>query len=126
MSPPGQQHPARPDTERGRDDRASGPVFILRATGEGETDDARQGMLHQVEEALASLWLCMARVGHTRFQEEIEEVSDECFDSRRAPHGEAVRRSHDLFERVHAEYTEEIQKRIGHKLPPCPHCKGKE
>ncbi len=118
MSPPGQQHSARPDTERGRDDRESGPVFILRATD--------RAVLDQVEEALASLWFCMARVGHTRFQEEIEEVSDECFDSRRAPLHEVVRRSHELFEHVHAEYTEEIQKRIGHKLTPCPHCKGKE
>lgn len=126
MRPPGQQQPTRPPKLNGAETRASGPVFILRATEEGETDDARQGMLHQVEEALASLWLQMSQVGHTRFQEDIEEVSDECFDSRRAPHEEAVRRSHDLFERVHAEYTEEIQKQIGHKLPPCPHCKGKE
>ena len=69
MRPPGQQQPTRPPKLNGAETRASGPVFILRATEEGETDDARQGMLHQVEEALASLWLQMSQVGHTRFQE---------------------------------------------------------
>ena len=85
-----------------------------------------ESVVDQFEEALASLWCEMYRTGDRRFLEEIEEVSDECFDSRRAPLHEVVRRSHELFERVHAEYTVEIQKQIGHRLVRCPHCKGKE
>ena len=85
-----------------------------------------KSVVDQFEEALASFWCEMYRIGDRRFQEETEEVSDECFDSRRAPLHEVVRRSHELFERVHAEYTVEIQKRLGHRLVRCPHCKGKE
>ena len=85
-----------------------------------------KSVVDQFEEDVATLWLQMSQVGHTRFQEEIEVVSDECFDSRRAPLHEVARRSHELFERVHAEYTVEIQKRLGHRLVRCPHCKEKE
>ena len=85
-----------------------------------------ESVVDQFEEDVATLWCEMHRTGDRRFLEEIEVVSDECFDSRRAPLHEVVRRSHELFERVHAEYTVEIQKRLGHRLVRCPHCKGKE
>ena len=59
-----------------------------------------------------------------QFEEDVATLSCEMY--RIGELHEVVRRSHELFERVHAEYTVEIQKRLGHRLVRCPHCKGKE
>ena len=81
-------------------------------------------MLDQVEERLAMLWFQMDRIGNSRFQEEIERVSDVFPVPEDSPFTlRVVRQAHDLFERVHAEYVPEIQSRIGHQLVGCPHCK---
>lgn len=48
-----------------------------------------KSVVDQFEEDVATLWCEMYRIGDRRFLEEIEEVSDECFDSstRAAPRG---------------------------------------
>ena len=84
-------------------------------------------MIERVDDHLGILWFQMHQAGHRRFQEEIEEVADlSMYPSAGRPGAEEVEKAHDLFERVHAEYTPEIQKRIGHQLVRCPHCEKEE
>ena len=82
-------------------------------------------MIDRVEEALAQLWFQMDHIGNSRFQEEIERVSD-CFP---VPEGSpsarrVIQQAHDLFQRVHSAYTPMVQRRTGHPLVRCPHCPG--
>ena len=80
-------------------------------------------LIDQIEEALAMLWFQMDHIGNTRFQEEIEEVSDAFPATEDGPSAlSIVRRAHDLFQRVHAFYSPRTQKRTGHTLVKCPHC----
>ncbi len=84
-------------------------------------------MIDQVDDHLAMLWFQMSQVGNDRFQREIEEVADRFMFPGDMPTGHRdIEKAHDLFQRVHAEYTEDIQRRIGHKLVRCPHCEREE
>ena len=82
-------------------------------------------MIDRVEDALAQLWFQMDHIGNSRFQEEIERVSD-CFP---VPEGSVaalrtIRQAHDLIQRVQSAYTPMVQRRTGHPLVRCPHCPG--
>lgn len=79
--------------------------------------------MERIDEGLAMLWLQMSRVGNARLQWEIEELSEVFFHTDDPPSGEeAARMTHDLFGRVAAEYTGEVQRRVGYMPIRCPHC----
>ena len=80
-------------------------------------------MIDRVEEALAQLWLQLDHIGDSRFQEDIERLSD-AFP---LPEGSlaakrVTQQTHELFRRVHSVYTERLQRRSGHRLVRCPRC----
>ena len=82
-----------------------------------------QPMIEQVEEDLAILWFQMDRFGNSRFQEEIEEVSDLLPADEDSPEGlRVIEMAHDLFKRVQAEYPPEVMGRMGLETVGCPHC----
>lgn len=82
-----------------------------------------QPMIEQIEENLAILWFQMDRLGNSRLQNEIEDVSD-MFpvpeDSQERRWVEAT--AHHLFNRVHTEYPGEVLARFGLEPVECPHC----
>ena len=80
-------------------------------------------MIDRVEEALAQLWFQMGHIGNSRFQEEIEEVSDWFPVPEGSPSARRiVQQAHDLFQRVQSAYSSRTQRRTGHLLVRCPHC----
>ena len=82
-----------------------------------------QPMIEQVEEDLAILWFQMDRFGNSRFQEEIEEVSDMFPAKEESPEGlRVIEAAHDIFKRVQAEYPPEVKGRMGLETVGCPHC----
>ena len=84
-------------------------------------------LLDDIDDALGMLWVQMYQLGHIHFQRDIEEVAELFMYTNDTPLGqEAVERAHRVFERVHDEYTPEIQKRIGHQLVRCPYCEQED
>ena len=86
-------------------------------------------MIDRVEDALAQLCFQMDHIGNSRFQEEIERVSDAFPVPEGSPSARRIiQRAHDLFQRVQSAYTPMAQRRTGHSLLRCPHCTalGKE
>ncbi len=82
-----------------------------------------QTMTEQVEEDLAILWFQMDRFGNSRFQQEIEEVSDMFPAKEESPEGlRVIEMAHDLFKRVQEEYPPEVMGRMGLETVGCPHC----
>ena len=82
-----------------------------------------QPMIEQVEEDLAILWFQMDRLGNSRFQGEIEEVSDLFPVDEGSPEGcRVLEMAHDLFRRVQEEYPPEVMGRMGLETVGCPHC----
>ncbi len=82
-----------------------------------------QPMTERVEEDLAILWFQMDRLGNSRFQQEIEEVSDLFPVQEDSPEGRRVlERAHDIFRRVRREYPAEVLGRMGMEPVGCPHC----
>ena len=82
-----------------------------------------QPMIEQVEEDLAILWFQMDRFGNSRFQDEIEKVSDLFPVDEGSPEGcRVLEMAHDLFRRVQAEYPPEVMGRMGLETVGCPHC----
>ncbi len=90
-------------------------------------NDADSMLIGQMDDALAVLWYQMSQIGNTCLQREIEEVAERFMFPGDTPAGaQDMERAHDLFRRVHAEYTPEIQRRTGQRLVLCPHCAGEE
>ena len=84
-------------------------------------------MIERVDDRLGMLWFQMDQVGHEGFRREIEEVAERFMFPGDTPTGARdIEQAHDLFQRVHARYTEEIQRRWGQRLVRCPHCPEKE
>ena len=80
-----------------------------------------------VDERLAMLWYQVDRVGDHDLRREMEEVADRFMFPGDTPVGTGdVERAHEVFRRVHAKYTQEIQTRLGLRLVRSPHCRGEE
>ncbi len=80
-------------------------------------------MIDRVEEALAKLWLQLDHMGVSRFQEDIEKISDAFpLPEGGLPARRTIQQAHDLFERVRSVYAPRVQVRTGHPLVGCPHC----
>ena len=82
-----------------------------------------QTMMDRLEEGLATLWFQMDRVGNSRLQNEIEDVSDQFPVQEGSSEGRWVAdAAHHLFRRVNAEYPGETLGRFGLEPVECPHC----
>ena len=80
-----------------------------------------------VDERLAMLWYQVDRVGDRGLRSEIEEVADRFMFPGDTPVGDKdIESAHDLFRRVHSNYTPEIQARLGLRFVRCPHCLREE
>ncbi len=80
-----------------------------------------------VDERLAMLWYQVDRAGDRGLRREIEEVADRfMFPGDTAINDKDIENAHEVFRRVHAKYTQEIQTRLGLRLVRCPHCRGEE
>ena len=80
-----------------------------------------------VDEGLAMLWYQVDRAGDHQLRREIEEVAERFMFPGDTPVGTGdVERAHEVFRRVHAKYTQEVQARLGLRLVRCPHCRGEE
>ena len=80
-----------------------------------------------VDEGLAMLWYQVDRAGDRELRREIEEVAERfMFPGGMPINDKDIERAHEVFRRVHAKYTQEVQARLGIRLVRCPHCRGEE
>ena len=80
-----------------------------------------------VDEGLAMLWYQVDRAGDHQLRREIEEVAERFMFPGGMPNNDKdIERAHEVFQRVHAKYTQEVQARLGIRLVRCPHCRGEE
>ena len=80
-----------------------------------------------VDERLAMLWYQVDRAGDRGLRREIEEVADRFMFPGDTPIGdEDLEKAHEVFQRVQAKYTQEVQARLGVRLVRCPHCREEE
>ena len=80
-----------------------------------------------MDERLAMLWYQVDRIGDHGLRREIEEVADRFMFPGDTPIGAGdVEKAHEVFQRVQAKYTQEVQSRLGVRLVRCPHCREEE
>ena len=80
-----------------------------------------------MDERLAMLWYQVDRAGDRDLRSEIEEVAERFMFPGGMPISDKdIERAHEVFRRVHAKYTQEMQARLGIRLVCCPHCRREE
>ena len=80
-----------------------------------------------MDEHLAMLWYQVDRAGDRELRGEIEEVAERfMFPGGMPINDKDIERAHEVFRRVHAKYTQEVQARLGIRLVRCPHCLREE
>ena len=85
--------------------------------------DTNSALIDVVDERLTMLWYQVDRAGDRDLRSEIEEVAERFMFPGGMPISDKdIERAHEVFRRVHAKYTQEVQARLGIRLVCCPHC----